>query len=63
MSTNLSLLGVENTEASSPINQIFGLDNKISIVKLTDDNFLLWEFQILTVLEAYDLESFLESES
>ncbi|KAA0068024.1 Retrovirus-related Pol polyprotein from transposon TNT 1-94 [Cucumis melo var. makuwa] len=63
MSSTSSLLGVENTEASSPINQIFGSGNKISLVKLNDDNFLLWKFQILTALEAYDMENFLESES
>ncbi|TYK10642.1 Retrovirus-related Pol polyprotein from transposon TNT 1-94 [Cucumis melo var. makuwa] len=63
MSSTSSLLGVENTEASSPINQIFGSGNKISLVKLNDDTFLLWKFQILTALEAYDLENFLESES
>ncbi|KAA0035482.1 UBN2_3 domain-containing protein [Cucumis melo var. makuwa] len=63
MSTTSSLLGVENTKASSPINQIFGSGNKISLVKLSDNNFLLWKFQILTALEAYDLENILESES
>ncbi|KAA0053143.1 keratin, type II cytoskeletal 1-like [Cucumis melo var. makuwa] len=57
MSSNSSPLGVENTEVS-----IFGSGNKISLVKLSDDNFLLWKFQILTALEAYDLENFFESE-
>ena len=63
MSLNSSLLGVDNTGASSPINQIFGSGNKISLVKLSDDNFLLWKFQVLTALEANDLENFLEFES
>lgn len=35
---------------------------KISITKLTDDNFLLWKFQITTALEGYGLEIFLEND-
>ena len=63
MSSNSFLLGLKNIEASSLINQIFRLDNKISLVKLSDDNFRLWKFQNLTSLKAYDLENFLESGS
>ncbi|MDV3193993.1 MAG: hypothetical protein Q8835_02995, partial [Sweet potato little leaf phytoplasma] len=29
---------------------------------MTDDNFLLWKFQILTALEGYNLESHLEND-
>lgn len=47
-------------EAAS--SQVFNLGNKISIVKLDDEIFLLRKFQISTALEGYDLEKFLEED-
>ncbi|KAA0032170.1 uncharacterized protein E5676_scaffold186G00680 [Cucumis melo var. makuwa] len=37
--------------ASSLISELFSSGNKIFIVKLNDDNFLLWKFQVVTALE------------
>lgn len=34
------------------------MGNKISIVKLNDDNFLLWKLQISITLEGYELDAF-----
>ncbi|KAA0038261.1 putative inactive receptor-like protein kinase [Cucumis melo var. makuwa] len=56
-----SILSEDSSTDPSFISQIFSSGSKISLVKLRDDNFLLWKFQILTTLEAYDLESYLES--
>ncbi|KAA0036760.1 putative mitochondrial protein [Cucumis melo var. makuwa] len=55
-----SILGEDVSKDPSSISQIFGSRSKISLVKLGDDN-ISWKFQILTALEAYDLESYLES--
>ncbi|TYJ95829.1 putative copia-like retrotransposon Hopscotch polyprotein [Cucumis melo var. makuwa] len=55
-----SILGEDVSKDPSSISQIFGSGSKISLVKLGDDN-ISWKFQILTALEAYDLESYLES--
>ncbi|XP_050946257.1 uncharacterized protein LOC103502987 isoform X2 [Cucumis melo] len=51
----------EHQDASSPIFEMFSSRNKISIVELNDDNFLLWRFQVVTALEGYDLEKYLDS--
>lgn len=40
----------------------FAPGNKISIVKLNDDNFLFWKLQISTALEGYELDTFLEND-
>lgn len=42
--------------------QNFNRGNKISITKLTNDNFLLWKFPITTALEGYGLEFYLEDD-
>lgn len=42
------------------MSHLFSFGNKIFVVKLSDDNFLLWKFQVITPLEGYDLEHFLE---
>lgn len=64
MSTQSSTMGTEESEDSSlSVSQMFSLGNKISFVKLGDDNFLLWKFKVITTLEGYNLEKFLEWES
>lgn len=37
----------------------FALGNKISIVKLNDDDFLIWKLHISTTLEGYELNTLL----
>ncbi|KAL0554373.1 hypothetical protein IC582_008292 [Cucumis melo] len=63
MSNDSLLLGIKNFNGSSPISLIFCSENKIFVLKLGDDNFLLWKFQVLIALEAYDLEIFLDPDS
>lgn len=53
--------GVE--ESSSSVTQIFNSGNKIFVVKLNDDNYLLSKFQVLTTLEGYELEDFLDEDA
>lgn len=45
----------QNSQAINP-------GNKISTVKLTDDNFLLWRLQVLTALQEHGLENFIDPE-
>lgn len=47
---------MEDPASASSSLQTFSPGNKIFIVKLTYDNFLLWKFQILIALEGYELE-------
>lgn len=60
MSTQSSTMGT--AEKSLLIFQMFCSGNKISIVKLIDENFLLWKFQVIMAVKGYFLENFLESE-
>lgn len=54
--TEIDSTGTNGVQASQYINP----GNKISTVKLTDENFLLWKFQVLTTLEGHGLESYIE---
>lgn len=57
-------MAIEGSEdSSSTISQMFSSGNKISIVKLGDDNFPLWKFQVIITLEGYDLDKYVQFES
>lgn len=49
------------TEDDNPSDTIFfNPENKIDILKLTYDTFLLWKFHVLTTLEGYEMEDYLD---
>ncbi|TYK03300.1 uncharacterized protein E5676_scaffold298G001380 [Cucumis melo var. makuwa] len=61
MSSQSSIMRTGNADdASSLISKMFNSGNNISIVNLNNDNFLLWKFQVVTTLEGYDLEKYLD---
>lgn len=49
-------------ESSSSVTQVFNSGNKVYVVKLNDDNYLLWKIQVLRALEGYELEDFLDKD-
>lgn len=58
MSSQSLTMAIEGSEGSPSISQLFNLGNKIYVLQLSDDNFLLWKFQVITALGGYDLEIF-----